>query len=214
MSNESVAQRAAHDEVWDLIPWLVNGRASAEETLKAKSHLEHCAACTREFAAQRRVFDGMQADDSIAFASEASFQKLAARLDAPAAEPRIAVAARWVIAACFVVALGLVAWGGWMLQRPPGRGAAGVYLTLTAGPAAPINGARLRVVFTPDLTMNELQRLLHSINAHISDGPTEAGVFTLTLGGGQQSSAEVARRLAVLRAATSVRFAEPVAATP
>ena len=211
MSDEAAAHRACHDEVWDLIPWLVNGRASTEETVKAKSHIDQCAACTREYAAQRRAFDGMQADDSIAFASEASFQKLAARLDAEAAEPRVAVAARWLAAAALVVALGVAAWGGWMLQRPPGRGA---YLTLTAAPAAALDGTRLRVVFTPDLTVDELQRLLHSVDAYISDGPTEAGVFTLTLAGGQKSSADVARRLAVLRADASVRFAEPVAAAP
>ena len=214
MSDESAAQGACHDEVWDLIPWLVNGRASTAETAKAKSHMDHCVACTHEYAEQCRVFEGMQADDSIAFASEASFQKLAARLDAQAAEPRAAVVAHWVVAAALVVALAGAAGGGWMLQRASGRGAAGAYLTLTSAPAAPTHGTRLRVVFTSDLTMNELQRLLHSIDAHISDGPTEAGVFTLTLAGGQQSPAELARRLAVLRADTSVRFAEPVAAAP
>jgi hypothetical protein len=211
VSEESGAQRAHHEEAWDLIPWLVNGRVSAEEAAKAKSHIVHCAACTREYAAQRRAFDGMQADDSIAFASEASFQKLAARLDGENAEPRVAVATRWLAAAALVVALGLAAWGGWVLQRPPGRGG---YLTLTAAPAAAVDGTRLRVVFTSNLSMNELQRLLHTIDAHISDGPTEAGVFTLTLAGGQKSSAEVGRRLAVLRADASVRFAEPVAAAP
>jgi hypothetical protein len=211
VSEESAAHGASHDEVWDLIPWLVNGRVNAEEAAKAKSHLEHCPACAREYAEQRRVFDGMQADDSIAFASEASFQKLAARLHAEPVVPRVAAAARWVAAAGLVAALGLVAWGGWMLQRPPGRGAAGAYLTLTSAPASVANGARLRVVFTPDLTVDELQRLLHSVDAYISDGPTEAGAFTLTLAGGQDTPAEVARRLAVLRADASVRFAEPVA---
>jgi hypothetical protein len=212
VSDESAVQNALHDEVWDLIPWLVNGRASFEERAKAKSHLEWCVACAREYTEQRRVFDGMQADDSIAFASEASFQKLAARLDAEPTVPRAAVAVRWVAAASLIAAVGLVAWGGWMLQRLPGQGTAGAYVTLTAAPASVADGARLRVVFTSDLTVDELQRLLHSIDAYVSNGPTEAGVFTLTLAGGQDSPAEVARRLAVLRADASVRFAEPVAA--
>jgi hypothetical protein len=74
--------------------------------------------------------------------------------------------------------------------------------------------AQLRVVFTPNLTLSELESLLHSIDAYISAGPTEAGVFTLTLAPGRNSSAEVAQRLAALRADANVRFAEPVMAAP
>jgi len=79
---------------------------------------------------------------------------------------------------------------------------------------AAVGGAQLRVVFSPDLTLSELERLLHSIDASISSGPTEAGVFTLTLGAGRSSAGEVAQRLAALRADANVRFAEPVVAPP
>jgi hypothetical protein len=213
VSEDAHPRALAHEEAWDLIPWLVNGRLSAEETMGVRAHLERCATCTGEYAEQRRVFDGMQADDSIAFASEAAFQKLAARMDAQPSGARVAVAARWVAATGLVAMLGLVVWGGgWILKRPPGR--PGAYLTLTAPPAAALNGARLRVVFAPDLKLNDLERLLHSIDASISDGPTEAGVFTLTLANGRNSAAELSRRLAVLRADASVRFAEPVVTAP
>jgi hypothetical protein len=202
-----------HEQVWDLIPWLVNARLSAEEAVGVRAHLERCAPCAREYAEQRRIFDGMQADDSIAFASEAAFQKLAARIDAPPSGERAAMATRWVAAAGLAAMLGLAVWGGgWLLKGPPGR--ADAYRTLTALPAATLNGARLRVVFAPDLKLNELERLLRSIDASISDGPTEAGVFTLTLTGGDNSAAEVSKRLALLRADASVRFAEPVVTAP
>jgi hypothetical protein len=123
------------------------------------------------------------------------------------------MATRWVAAAGLAAMLGLAVWGGgWLLKGPPGR--ADAYRTLTALPAATLNGARLRVVFAPDLKLNELERLLRSIDASISDGPTEAGVFTLTLTGGDNSAAEVSKRLALLRADASVRFAEPVVTAP
>jgi anti-sigma factor RsiW len=193
----------------------VNGRLNAAEAAPVRAHMESCAECAREYAQQRCVFEAMQADDSIAFASEAAFQKLAARLDAAPAP----LAARrrptlfWLVAASLVAALGLSAWGGWALQRASASTSAR-YLTLTAPQATGAQGAQLRVVFTPDLTLAELERLLHSIDAHISAGPTAAGVFTLTLPPGRDSSAEVAQRLAVLRANAKVRFAEPVMAAP
>jgi hypothetical protein len=74
--------------------------------------------------------------------------------------------------------------------------------------------AQLRVVFAADLTLSELARLLHSIDANIIAGPTEAGVYTLGFGPSLDTPAQVARRLALLRANDNVRFAEPVAAAP
>jgi len=213
MSADS-AQGGAHGAKWELIPWLVNGRLSGAEAAAVRAHLENCAECAREYAQQRRIFEAMQPDDSIAFASEAAFQKLAARLDAvpvPAHRATIAVV-RWVAAASIVTALGLAAWGGWIVEHTRASSPA-AYQTLTA-PALAAGGTQLRVVFAPDLTLADLERLLRSIDAYISNGPTEAGVFTLTVAPGSDSAVDVAQRLAILRADANVRFAEPVTAAP
>jgi hypothetical protein len=213
MSSDS-APGGTHAAIWELIPWLVNGRLTGAEAARAHAHLENCAECAREYAQQRCVFEAMQPDDSIAFASEAAFQKLSARLDAAPAPTRRGTAATvpWIAAASIVAALGLAAWGGWIVEHTS-AGAPAAYRTLTA--LAPAAGAtQLRVVFTPDLTLAELERLLHSIDAHISNGPSEAGVFTLSVAAGRDSAVDVAQRLAVLRADANVRFAEPVTAAP
>jgi hypothetical protein len=204
-----------HGVVWELIPWLVNGRLSGEEAAPVRAHIESCAECAREYAQQLCILEAMQADDSIAFASEAAFQKLAARLDTvptPALPLAHTPAVRWLVAASILVALGLAAWGGWTVRQTPG--ATAPYVTLTAPQASTAGGAQLRVVFSSNLTLSELERLLHSIDAYISDGPTEAGVFTLTLAPGRDSAVAVAQRLAALRADANVRFAEPVTSAP
>lgn len=210
MSADSHAGQA-HESAWELIPWLVNGRLSGAEAASVRAHVEGCAQCAREYAQQLSLCSAMQADDNIAFASEAAFQKLAARLDA-APRRSHAPAARWLIAASLLVALGLAAWGERSWQRTPGGAAP--YLTLTTPAAAGAAGAQLRVVFTANLTLADLARLLQSIDAHVSDGPTEAGVFTLTLAPSRSSAVQVAQRLAILRADAHVRFAEPVAGAP
>jgi hypothetical protein len=204
---------APHEDMWELIPWLVNGRLSGEAAAPLAAHLEECRECAREYAEQLRIFSAMQADDSIAFAAEASFQKLATRLDAAPEIARTNPAVRRLAAAVVLAALGLAAWGGWSAHRVP-SGAAAAYLTLTS--PAPVGGAgaQLRVVFTPNLTLSELARLLHSIDANITGGPTEAGVYTLGFGPSLNSSSQVAQRLSRLRASDSVRFAEPVMTAP
>jgi anti-sigma factor RsiW len=210
MSDDS----GTHSIMWELIPWFVNGRLRGAEAASVSAHIERCAECARECTEQLRIFDAMQADGSVAFASEAAFQKLAARLDAAPAPARAHPTVRWLAAASVVAALGLAAWGGWLLERTPASATAAAYRTLTAPAPVAAGGAQLRVVFTPNLTLSELERLLHSIGAYISDGPTEAGVFTLTLDPQPSSSAAVAQRLAALRADANVRFAEPVVAAP
>jgi anti-sigma factor RsiW len=204
---------AQHEEMWEHIPWLVNGRLSGEAAAPLNAHLARCEECAREYAQQVRIFSAMQADDSIAFASEASFQKLATRLDAASKIERTIPRLRSYAAASVLAALGLAAWGAWSVHRAPASSTA-AYRTLTS--PAPVGGAgaQVRVVFTPDLTLNELARLLHSIDANITDGPTEAGVYTLGFGPSLNSSAQVAQRLALLRANDNVRFAEPLTATP
>jgi Putative zinc-finger len=213
MSDNSVSS-GTHPIMWELIPWFVNGRLSGAEAASVSAHIESCAECAREYTEQLRILDAMQADGSIAFASEAAFKKLAARLDAAPAPERAHPTVRWLAAASVIAALGLAAWGGWLLQRTPASASAAAYRTLTAPAPLTAGGAQLRVVFTPNLTLRELERLLHSIDAYISNGPTEADVFTLTLDRERSSSAAIAQRLAALRADANVRFAEPVVAAP
>jgi hypothetical protein len=204
---------ARHRELCELIPWLVNERLGGAAATALNAHLEQCGECAREYAEQLRIHDAMQPDDAIAFASEASFQKLQARLDAAPEATRASLGLRRYAAALIVAALGLAAWGGWSAHRAvPSLTAS--YRTLTSPAAVGGAGAELRVVFTADLTLSELARLLHSIDAKITDGPTEAGVYTLGFGPSLNSSAQLAQRLALLRANDSVRFAEPVMSAP
>ena len=200
-----------HAQVSDLIPWYVNGRLASAAAARVAAHVAGCSACQREHAEQLRLYNAMQADDSLAFASEASFQKLGARLDARAQAPRLSHALRWAAAASILAAAGLGAWGARSWQAAPLR-TTGPYMTLTTPARVATAGSQVRVVFTPNLTMSELTRLLHSVNAYISDGPTEAGVYTLGFTPQLNSAAETARRLAELRADENVRFAEPVGA--
>jgi hypothetical protein len=83
------------------------------------------------------------------------------------------------------------------------------YRTLTA-PAAQTQAAALRVVFTPDITLAELQELLREHGLRVLAGPSEAGLFTLSLRAPQATTSDRGPMLARLRADARVRFAEPL----
>jgi hypothetical protein len=127
---------------------------------------------------------------------------------APRQRSYASVAVRWLAAAAVIeaVALGLGAW----LWHAPERAEGAAYQTLTSSAPRYGSGPRIRVVFKSTLTLQALQRLLRSVEAHIVDGPTDAQVYTL--GFAQPvTSAELAARIATLRASSQVLFAESAA---
>jgi hypothetical protein len=103
--------------------------------------------------------------------------------------------------AALAVALGLLAIDGWMELHA--RGAAPVYYTVTT-PAAQPADAVIRAVFSPTITLAEMQSILGEAQLRIVAGPTEAGVYSLA----SSTSRPVSLSLSLLRQHTAVRFAE------
>lgn len=87
-----------HARTWALIPWLVNGRASAAEQQLAMAHLQQCPSCRAEWQAQQGIAQALQQAAPAAEAlpdAEAGLQRLLGRLDTlPEAQPQAADATR------------------------------------------------------------------------------------------------------------------------
>jgi Putative zinc-finger len=114
--------------------------------------------------------------------------------------------ARWLTAAVLVEAVALTL-GVFLWHRAERAPAAG-YVTLSDPAVRYGEGARVRAVFSADLTLDGLQRLLRATGAHIIDGPSDARVYTLGFAEPRPSSAQLTARLATLRADPHVLFAE------
>ena len=83
------------------------------------------------------------------------------------------------------------------------------YHTVTsAAPRAP--DEVIRAVFSPAITLVELQAILDEAQLRIISGPTEAGVYSLAA----TSERPVTASLSLLRRHTSVRFAESTRIDP
>jgi anti-sigma factor RsiW len=203
-----------HSTAWDLIPWLANGRLSASEREAIEEHLPQCAACRVELAAQQTVMAAMSRDSVIESMPNASFQKLMSRIDATAPS-RASIAPRrglrrpqmvgWLTAAVVFQAV-LLGTLGTALYEARNRGAAADFRTVSSAPVQP-GAAVVRAVFSPTLTLGELQALLEKAKLRIVAGPSEDGVYSLALASPKD---DARRALLTLRSHPAARFAEPV----
>jgi anti-sigma factor RsiW len=209
---------AEHHEVSALLPWYVNETLAESERQRVDAHLGDCTACRDDLAAQQRICEAIAAQPALDYMPVASLKRLQTRLDAqvetgrplpatPAAQhPQAAGRTPWralmaASVAGMAVALAVFAAGRWIqvdsrLTQPK-------YRTVTNSAPRP-QGEVIRAVFSPNITLVELQAILDEAQLRIVSGPTEAGVYSLA----SKSTLTVRSSLALLRQHSTVRFAE------
>jgi hypothetical protein len=206
-------------EISALIPWYVNGSMGEHERQRVDAHLVLCAGCRDELAQEQRVYQGMTAETAVEYMPAISLKRLQARLDGvvaaesadeqthePAADKPGRRSMPWqglmaASVAVMAVALSLLAADRWMQFRARGY-APNYYTVTTSTPHAP--GEVIRAVFSPAITLVELQSILDEAQLRIIAGPSEAGVYSLAA----NSPRPVSSSLALLRGHAKVRFAE------
>jgi Putative zinc-finger len=203
----------AHREIAELIPWYVNGTVGLLERQKVDAHVLTCSACRNDLMLERRLYEGMAAEPGVEYMPTASLKRLLAVLDERGAAPeqekpdrpaagsmpwRGMAAAGIAVAAVIAAFLAADRW-----PAPGDRGPPPIYRTVTSPrPHAP--DEVIRAVFSPSLTLVDLQAILDDSQLKIISGPTEAGVYSLAA----TSSRPVSVSLGLLRRHTEVRFAE------
>ncbi len=206
-----------HREVSALTPWYVNGTIGEHDRERVDAHLMLCARCRDGLAEERRIHQGMTAETAIEYMPAASLKRLQARLDGIAAAPLTDVPAvrkpfrrtmAWqglmaASVAVIAVALSLLAADRWVQLRA--HAAAPNYYTVTT-PMVQAPGEVIRAVFSPTITLVELQAILDEAQLRIISGPTEAGVYSLAA----NTNRPVSSSLASLRGHEEVRFAEGI----
>jgi Putative zinc-finger len=208
-----------HGEVSALLPWYVNGTISELDRQRVDAHLPACADCSNDLAREQYVYRSMTADTAVEYMPAASLKRLMTRLDgiaAPAAADAAADAGPkpmrrrhaipWMglmaaSIAVMAVAVSLLTADRWLYSRP--SGSQPNYYTVTTALPRP-RGEVIRAVFSPTITLDELQGILDEAQLRIVSGPTEAGVYSLAA----KSNRPVSSSLALLRGHAKVRFAE------
>ncbi len=222
--NDALSQ--VHREIWQLIPWLVNDSASADERARGERHLRECADCRDEFAMQLRIRSALDDGPATADDAHSAFARLLTRIDAESALPAAAEAQRpaarsatlgerWLpglLAAVVVQAIGLVALAAFAMQQsqplaPQSGPSAAPYATLSRASPVP-SAAVIRLVPATDLTLGALQAMLVEHGLRIVDASADGAILGLA----PTRSLDVAATVVRLRARADVLLAEPIRA--
>lgn len=199
---------SAHREAERLLPWLVNKTLEGDELARVLHHLRQCAQCQREVEALRQLHN-LYAQATAAPDATPSWLRLRSRLlpthrgrppwrgwravrEAWTAMPT------WLRGAVAAQAVVMLALAGLLLDsgRPPT-----MYRTLgDAGVSTPAveraDVHRLLVVFDPRIDLAQMQGLLRASQAHIVDGPNDAGAYTLAVPAARAQAVREALRTA------------------
>ncbi|MDP9010094.1 MAG: zf-HC2 domain-containing protein [Pseudomonadota bacterium] len=219
--NRRFENSAEHQEVSALIPWYVNDTLDDHQRDRVDAHVVACASCREDLGVNKRIFEGIDALPALDYMPVASLKRLQARLDAVQAQGAAAQTASlepvrsespwrgWIAAsiAAMAVAIGLLATDRWVQFEA--RGNQANYRTVTSAAPRP-QGEVIRAVFSPTITLVQLQSILDEAQLKIVSGPTEAGVYSLA----SNSSLTVRSSLALLREHSTVRFAEATSPEP
>lgn len=194
-----------HDEVQELLPWLVNGTLSPEESRTVDAHLGDCAECRADLDAERQLAAAVSA---LPLNAADGWERMEQRLDRQPSsdfQPRQNFWRRRIPI-------------GWAIASPLAAGAAVGLIFVNVTPTQPIEPqyralgsaavaqpANLVVQFAPATRVSDMQQALASADARLVDGPTATGAYLLRV---DRQKRELA--LAELRDNQAVAVAEPI----
>lgn len=173
---------SAHQRAQDLLPWYVMESLDQRDRAFVDEHLATCLICQRdvEWHWQLRAAH----DEAVPpFDVERALAAMKARVSETESQPRRSHAPRvsrkawfgWAIAAQAALVVCYVALTTWHESAPPAA-----YRALGHAPAADAS-SRLLVVFAPQVTEQELRRILHDSGARIVDGPTSTDAYVVAV---------------------------------
>lgn len=209
-----------HARIHADLPWFVAGTLDARAAAETEAHLADCDECRAECAWLRRLAVGIAREDEVELAPQSSWNKLLDRIETHESRfsglrslkdwfagrtERSLIA---VIGVQSMIVLGLAAALLSLIRDevPPQN----EYQTLTDPRELPPGGS-VRIVFADALTLAEVQRLIQTVGGSITAGPSEQGLYTVTLEGrGPTGSAATAA--AWLRSQPGVMYAEALVA--
>jgi hypothetical protein len=192
-----------------------------------EAHLQGCAECRAELAAQRLVASQVARDEAAApqggnSEEQRSFNKLWARIEAAESAslpitgtgsatqpaPRASRTVRWLAAAVVVQAIGLGVLG---VALNAGNRGNDDYVNVTSTEPR-LNAPAVRLVFAPEASMATINTLLTHQELSIVEGPGRNGNFTAELSVDAVASGATSESVAaVLAKDPNVTLAQPVA---
>ena len=212
------------DEAARLLPWYVTARLNAEDTQRVTRHLKRCAICRDDVTQERARRALLKSDSALDYAPQPGLAKTLARIGelareapliGPGAAPRAPAprhrfsAVHWLAAAAVVQAVALGVVGTLLLHHSAQLEREPRYTTLSAAAAPVAPGSRIRVVFSPSMSVGALHALLAQNAMTVVHGPSDAGAYTLAFTDSRAAAERLNPTITALRRDAHVMFAEP-----
>ncbi|BBB67648.1 hypothetical protein UNDYM_3395 [Undibacterium sp. YM2] len=181
-----------HSQVQGLLPWYANNTLQADEQQLVRAHLQTCTACQDDLQWQQKLKAGEPAASTVPNVDRA-LARLLPKLDVQVQAAKVnntnnfmarlwtlftadgKAPARWgmaVMAAQTAVIVGLVAFMALPRQDDSS------YRVLGSGERSSGN---IVVVFKPETTVKDIQRIMSINDARIIDGPTVTNAYLLNV---------------------------------
>ncbi|AVS78099.1 hypothetical protein C8234_08480 [Paracidovorax avenae] len=217
-------QDRSHLLTQELLPWIVNGTATAEQRAAAAGHLAACADCQAELALQERIQSSLQLQPATALPdTEEGLQRLMQRIDLdalcdqpapqasqPAPQQRRHGWSTYALAAVAVLQTAALALVGWRTaDQDPAQYRMFSSPQATAGTGGEAQGT-IRAVPEERLTLAAWNAALVGSGLQVVAGPNAMGAYMLAPLPGTSGT----QALAQLRAMPGMRLVEPAGDAP
>jgi hypothetical protein len=188
-----------HAQVWELLPWYVNGSLSAEEKQQISEHTTVCLICRKELGLQSALRDSVKNHELDEVMVAASFDRLSAKLHTqgenspiPFQDPQSCLAKSggklagplglwlqrqfkpgYLVAAMVVLAVAVIL-PGVTSELLPGNQ---TFRTLSSALTESAVPADLRLIFADGVSTSERDAILELAGLRIVSGPDDRGLY-------------------------------------
>ncbi|WP_299963807.1 hypothetical protein [uncultured Roseobacter sp.] len=208
--NTSNGPQSDHDDLWELIPWYVNGSLPATDVARLEARAKDSTALSEEIARQTLLAEKVAKTDPFEVPLERSWETLRAQVEAdlkartPAPRRFAWLAAlqghgKAALGGLAVACLALVMVV--QLSTPAEDG----FVTLTSTPD--LDGPTIRFQPAGSVEADQLAALLAPMGVVAIAGPSDAGVYSAIL----EENANLDEVAAAMMAADQILFAAPEA---
>lgn len=217
-----------HDEIAELLPWYVTDTLKSLEKTRVSQHLETCPLCRQELQLYRQLETAKQVSlpsqswqpSSVQFAAILQgideLEQAQAQIVPKQENQNQAKRSHWFKAipnpVIWCMALETAALAALVLvfvnQSLPQFAPPGFETLSNASPSVNSDLPRLHVVFSDDITEQEIRTLLLKSGAQLTGGPSALGVYTLQLAVSDKTT--VQQTVSELRAAPKIKLVEEI----
>ena len=218
-----------HKEVTILLPWFVNKTLHRDENNIVKTHLKSCLICRIELTNLQKLSASACQADSLDPVEHASFLQLKTRIHSNEGSPKqktgifddLSAYRQWFASltpknlvslypSFALVSLLLLTY---TLISPDffaaKQNSANTFRTLSSSQRTTHKQNEIRVVFSSDITQQQITQILASVQGQIVAGPTAQGMLRVRIGKGKMTTKDLLKTVSLLLENTHVIFAEP-----